>query len=312
MTEELLIGLALVVILGISAQWLAWRLRLPSILVLLLFGFVAGPVTHILNPDELLGEWLFPIVSVSVALILFEGGLSLKRSEIRTTGHVVRNLVTIGAVVTWFISAAGAYYILDFHFTLAVLFGAILVVTGPTVIIPLLRHVRAAGPISSVAKWEGIVNDPIGAILAVLVFEGIIVAGFQQAATTVIISLLETILIGTLLGGAGAYMLAFMLRRYWVPDYLQNGVTLMMVLGAFALSNLIQKESGLVTVTLMGVILANQPAVNIKPITEFKENLVVLLLSVLFIILAARLDTNALAHIGPQSLVFLLLLVFVA
>lgn len=312
MTDELIVGLAAIVILGISAQWLAWRLRLPSILLLLLAGLLAGPVTHLLNPDELLGELLFPVVSVSVAVILFEGGLSLKRADIQTTGHVVRNLVTVGAVITWAIAATGAYFILGLALPLALLFGAILVVTGPTVIIPLLRHVRAVGPVSSIAKWEGIVNDPIGAILAVLVFEGIIAAEFQQATTTIVISLLVALLIGTVLGAIGAYSLAFMLRRYWIPDYLQSVVALMVVVAAFAISNATQKESGLLTVTLMGIILTNQRGVNLKPIIEFKENLSVLLLSSLFIILAARLRLADLAGIGLPSLLFLALLIFVA
>ncbi|GAB4429786.1 MAG: sodium:proton antiporter [Anaerolineae bacterium] len=312
MTEHLLTGIALILVLGISAQWLAWKLRLPSILMLLLFGFFAGPITHLLDPDEVLGDLLFPVVSISVAIILFEGGLSLKRSEIRTTGHVVRNLVSVGALVTWAIAVAGAIYILELSFPLALLFGAILVVTGPTVIIPLLRHVRAVGPVSSIAKWEGIVNDPIGAILAVLVFEGIIAVEFQAATATIIISLLQTVLVGVLLAMAGAYGLAFMLRRYWVPDYLQAAVALMVAVGAFALSNIVQKEAGLVTVTLMGIILTNQKGLNIKPIIEFKENLGLLLLSALFIILSARLDLAELAHIGPRSLLFLVLLVLVA
>ncbi len=312
MTEELILGIAIIIVLGISAQWLAWRLRLPSILLLLLAGFLAGPVTHLLNPDELLGDLLFPVVSVSVAIILFEGGLSLKRSEIQTTGHVVRNLVTVGALVTWAIAATGAYTILGLPLPLALLFGAILVVTGPTVIIPLLRHVRAVGPVSSLAKWEGIVNDPIGAILAVLVFEGIVAAEFQQATTNIILSLLVALLIGVALGAIGAYTLAFLLRRYWIPDYLQSVVTLMVVVAAFAISNIVQKESGLLTVTLMGIILTNQRGVNIKPIIEFKENLGVLLLSSLFIILAARLRLDDLAHLGLPSLLFLAVLIFVA
>ena len=212
MTEHLIFGIAAILVLGILAQWLAWRLHLPSILLLLLFGFVAGPVTHLIDPDELLGELLFPTVSISVAIILFEGGLTLKMSEIQTTGHVIRNLMTVGAAVTWGIATVGAIYILEMDISLALLFGAILVVTGPTVIIPLLRHVRAVGPISAIAKWEGIVNDPIGAILAVLVFEGIIAAGIQAAATTVVISLLQTIVIGLILATLGAYGLAFILR----------------------------------------------------------------------------------------------------
>lgn len=315
MSEYVLLAIAGIIGFGIVAQWLAWRLGLPSILVLLIVGVLAGPITGFLNPDELLGNLLFPIISASVALILFEGGLSLKLREIRDTGHVVRNLATIGALAGWTLCAAGAYYILGFELPIALLFGAILVVTGPTVIIPLLRHVHAVGRVSSIIKWEGIVNDPIGAILAVLVFEAIAVSAHgsvQSATTTVAVSLVQTILIGLLLGWAGAGLLVLLLRRYWVPDYLQNGVALMFVLGAFTLSNMIQEESGLFTVTLMGVVMANQKAASIKHIVEFKENLRVLLIASLFIILAARVNLTDLSHLGLNSLVYLIFLIVLA
>jgi NhaP-type Na+/H+ or K+/H+ antiporter len=310
-TENLLLGMASIIVLGILAQWTAWRLGIPSILLLLVFGFLAGPITGFLNPDALLGDILFPVVSASVAVILFEGGLSLRLTELRTTAHVVRNLVTIGAFLTWLMSSAAAYYILNLNLSLALLLGAILVVTGPTVIMPLLRQVRTVGPIGSIVKWEGIVNDPIGAVLAVLVFEAIITTGIQAATMAVAISLLQTVLIGLVLGGVFAALLIFLLARYWIPDYLQNGVTLMFVLGVFAASDLIQKESGLFTVTLMGIILANQRYVSLKHIIEFKENLGVLLLSGLFIILSARLNLDLLTHLGWSSVAFLATLVLI-
>ena len=315
MNEDILIGLGTIVVVGIVAQWIAWRFNLPSILFLLIAGFFVGPVTGWLNPDELLGDLLFPVVSISVALILFEGGLSLKLRDLRTTGHVIRNLMTIGALVTWIIAALGAYWVLRFDLPVALLLGAILVVTGPTVIIPLLRHVQAVGRISAIAKWEGIVNDPIGAILAVLVFEAIVASrehGVEAAANTVVISIVETILIGLVLGGLSALLLILLLRRYWIPDYLQNSVALTLVVLAFVLSNLIQSESGLFTVTLMGIILANQRAASIKHIIEFKENLRVLLIASLFIILAARLKLEDLAYLGWGSLVFLAILILIA
>ncbi len=312
MAENFLVGIGSIFVLGIAAQWLAWRIHLPSILVLLITGFIAGPVTGFLNPDVLLGETLFPFVSLSVALILFEGGLSLKYSEVRQTGQIVINLVTIGALVTWALATVGAYYILAMELPIALLFGAILVVTGPTVIIPLLQHVRAVGRMSAIIKWEGIVNDPIGAVLAVLVFEAIAVTGgIQNTVQTVATSLIETLLIGFILGGLGAWLLIFASKRFWIPDRLQNGVTLMVVLATFVISNTIQDESGLFTVTLIGIILANQKSFDIRPIVTFKENLVVLLLSSLFIILAARLQLSDLTSLGIPSVIFLLLLILV-
>ncbi|MCB0191898.1 MAG: sodium:proton antiporter [Anaerolineae bacterium] len=311
MSEHLLIGLSSILILGIAAQWVAWRLQLPSILLLLLFGIIAGPVTAFLNPDEVLGESLFPVVSLSVALILFEGGLSLKMSDLKDTGHVVLKLVTIGTLATWSLSATAAYFLLGFELPIAILFGAVLVVTGPTVIIPLLRQIRAVGRINSIVKWEGIVNDPIGALLAVLVFEAILISGFGATTVAVTLGILLTIVNGVVLGGLGAILLLFLLKRYWIPDYLKNAVTLMIVILAFTLSNLIQAESGLFTVTLMGVILANQKVVNIKSIVEFKEHLGLLLLSSLFIILSARLQAEQLNQFTWGSIAFIAVLIFI-
>lgn len=311
MIVEPVVGLTSIIILGIATQWVAWRFGLPSILMMLLVGFMAGPVSGLLNPDQLFGTLLFPIVSISVAIILFEGGLSLKLRELRPIRAVVINLVTIGALVTWLLSAYAAYYFLALDVRLALLFGAILVVSGPTVIIPLLIQVRPIGQVGSVMKWEGIVNDPVGATLAVLVFEALSSSGVVEVQAQVLGALINTILIGAAFGLMGAIIIILTLRYYLVPDFLQNSVSLMVVLGAYTASNTFQDEAGLVTVTIMGVILANQTYVNIQPIVYFKENLRVMLISSLFIILAARLELGTLAYISPNSLLFLAALILV-
>jgi NhaP-type Na+/H+ or K+/H+ antiporter len=308
--EHLLIGLASVIVLGILAQWLAWRLHLPAILLLLVFGIIAGPVTGILEPDLVFGETLFPLVSVSVAIILFEGGLSLKLTELRKGGAVIRNLVTIGIAVTWLLAAGAAYLIVGLRLETALLIGAILVVSGPTVIIPLLRQVKPTGNIGSIIKWEGIVNDPIGAILAVLVFEVIIAGGGQGSTGVVIGGVLKAFIFGTLIGLLGAGIIVLFLRRYLVPDFLQNPVSLMLVVICYVASNAIQTESGLLAVTVMGVALTNQSYVSIKHILDFKENLRVLLIASLFIILAARLDAGQMMLASPLNWLFVLILIF--
>lgn len=312
MTEHLLVTTASILVLGIAAQWLAWRLRLPSILLLLIFGFVAGPITGFLDPDHLFGDLLFPIVSLAVAVILFEGGLSLKFAELRAMGVVLRNLITLGALVTWVVSVAAAYFVVGLDFELAVLFGAILIVTGPTVIGPLLRFVRPAGQTSPILKWEGIVIDPIGAVLAVLVFETIQASHIDEATAAIAFGLVKTILIGIVVGVSSAGLLMIAFRRHWIPDHLHNAAALMLVVSAFALSNAFQEESGLLTVTVMGVVLANQRWVSIKHIVEFKENLRVLFISGLFIILSARLQLADLAQVGLGSLAFLTILILIA
>ena len=311
MNHEILLGLGSIIVIGIAAQWLAWRIAIPSILLLLVFGFIAGPLTGFINPDKLLGDALFPIVSISVAIILFEGGLSLKFKDLKKSGNVVRNLISIGALVTWILSSLAVYFILDFDLPIALLLGAILIVTGPTVIIPLLRHVRVTGRVGSIVKWEGIVNDPIGAIIAVLVLEAILIGSFAQTIFTIVTSIIITILISAALGGFGALILIQLLKRHWIPGYLHSSITLMIVVGIFTASNLIQSESGLLSVTLLGILMANQKQANLKHIIEFKENLGILLISTLFIILAARLKLENLADLGVHSLLFLIILIVV-
>ncbi len=309
--EHPLIGLAGIVIVGIAAQWLSWRLRLPAIFLLLLAGFVAGGVTGWIDPDELLGGALFPIVSLSVAIILFEGGLSLDIAELAKIGRVVRNLASIGVVATWVLSAIAARFLLGFDWPLSALLGAILVVTGPTVIIPLLRHIRPTAKLGSAIRWEAIVNDPTGAILAVLVFNAIVVGEGQEGISAAVLGVVKALGAGGALGLAGAGLIVLLLKRYWVPDFLQSPVTLVVVMVVFSLSDLVLSESGLLAVTVMGSALASQNVVTVRHIVEFKENLRVLLISALFVILAARLPINDPTYSDPGSLLFLAVLILV-
>jgi len=309
-SETILVQVAGIIIIGVAAQWLAWRLRLPSILLLLLLGFVAGPFTGFLDPEELFGDLLLPVVSMCVALILFEGGLSLRVADLPAVGGIVRNLVSLGVLITWAVGALAAYWIFDLPAELAVLLGAILVVTGPTVIGPLLRHVRPVGTAGPILRWEGIVIDPIGALLAVLVFE-VILSGSVQP-TSIALAVLRTVVVGGGLGLLAAALLTLLLARHAVPDFLQNAAALMLVLGVFTASNQFQQESGLLAVTVMGITLANQRFVDVRHIVEFKENLRVLLIASLFILLAARLPRADLARVGVAEVIFVAVLVLVA
>jgi len=311
-TESILLSLAVVLVLGVFAQWLAWRLRLPSILLLLLFGLIAGAAGWV-DPDAVFGDLLMPIVSISVALILYEGGLTLKFSELPAVGAVVRSLVTVGALVTWLGTTLAARWLFHLPMELASVLGAVLVVTGPTVIGPLLRHIRPTGPVGPILRWEGIVIDPIGALATVLIFEALY-GQTDQAAQHALLSVARTILFGGGLGVGAALLLTQMLARYWVADYLQNAVSLMFVVAAFVGANHLQEESGLAAVTVMGMALANQKKVDVAHIAEFKENLQVLLISCLFIILAARLkpaelDAGLLLARGGLFVAVLVLLV---
>jgi len=309
--HEPVIAIALIGVVAMLCQWLAWWVKLPAILFLLLSGILLGPTLNIVDPDTLLGDLLFPFVSLSVALILFEGALTLRLEEIRGLERVVRNLVTIGMLSTWLIVAASASWFLGFSGQISLLFGAIMVVTGPTVIVPMLRTVRPTAKISNILRWEGIVIDPIGALLAVLVFEFILASGGEALSHTfAAFALMLTT--GIVLGVLSGYLLGILLRRHWLPEYLHNFATLAMVFAVFALSNTLHEESGLLTVTVMGMWLANMRGVNIEDILDFKENLSVLLISSLFIILAARIEFDQFTQLGLAAGLVFLTLQFIA
>jgi len=276
--------------MGIACQWLAWRARLPAILLLLLCGMIIGPVTGLLNPDDLFADLLFPMISLSVAVILFEGSLTLKLDEIRGLASVVRNLITVGVLITWLITAVATHYLIGFPYELAFLFGAVVVVTGPTVIVPILRTVRPNAKIANILRWEGIVIDPLGALLAVLVFDFIISSQSGNALETVSLVFGRIVLVGTTLGALAAFFLGHILRNYGIPEYLRNVLSLTLVFAVYAGADYLARESGLLSVTVMGMVLANLKNTDIDDILDFKESLSILLISGLFIILAARIE----------------------
>jgi NhaP-type Na+/H+ or K+/H+ antiporter len=285
MTIELSLMLAGMLVIGFLAQWLAWRVRLPAIVFLLLAGILLGPVSGVLDPDKLLGDLLFPAVSLAVALILFEGSLTLRFHELPGIGKAVRGLVSYGAVATVLLLALAAHLVADLTWPIALLFGALACVTGPTVIAPMLRTLRPNARIANTLRWEGIVIDPLGALFAVLIYEAIV---SRQEGHTIGI-FVATIACGVGIGALSAWMMAFFLRRQMIPEYLQNYAVLAAVLLAFSVSNALTHESGLLAVTIMGIALGNLRGVHIDDILDFKESLTTLLVSLLFILLAARL-----------------------
>lgn len=302
MNEHLILTLTLILVAGMACQWLAWRVKLPAIVFLLATGILAGPLLGWLNPDELLGDLLFPCVSLAVAVILFEGSLTLKFHEIPGLAKVIRNLITFGALFSWLIAALSARLLLDFSWEISALFGAIMVVTGPTVIMPLIRTLRPKENIANVLQWEGILIDPIGALLAVLVYEFIVSGGIQGGLLVGLGLFVKILLTGVFFGFGGGYLFSILLRKYWVPQFLHNVIALALVCGVFALSDLLAAESGLLAVTLMGVFLANRPGLDLEDILDFKETLSLLLISLLFILLAARMDLHRFLELGWAAL----------
>ena len=252
MTNTLLM-LASIGVLSLLCQWLAWRIRIPAILLLLGAGILVGPTFHILQPAPLFGNLLFPLISLAVAVILFEGSLTLRLDEIRDHGKVVRNLIPVGTLLTCLVGTLAAHWALDLTWQVSLLFGAVIVVTGPTVVVPLLRSVRPTAKLANILRWEGILIDPVGALLAVLVFEGIVSSGQSNLLGHALDTFGYTVMVGSAWAAPAAWLLGLALRKHLLPHYLQNAATLTFMLGVYALSNQLAHESGLLTVTIMGM-----------------------------------------------------------
>ncbi|WP_292290912.1 sodium:proton antiporter [Marivita sp.] len=293
---------ALVGALGVGAQWLAWRLNLPAIVLMLVAGLLVGPVFGFLDPSVAMGDLLQPIVAIAVAIILFEGGLTLNFKSLTDAATGVKRLVLIGGPVGWLLSAGVLHYVGGLSWATASVFGGIMIVTGPTVIAPLLRQARLKRRPAALLQWEAIVNDPVGALAAVLAFQVVLVgqtaATVQEAVTTLAIG----ILVATLVGLAGGWGVAKSFSRGWVPEYMKVPVLFVSVLVAFAASDALLHESGLLAVTIMGVWIANAHLPSHAEMHRFKEHATILLVSGVFILLAANMNRETLLSMNWQTL----------
>ncbi|MDQ7916494.1 sodium:proton antiporter [Mesonia sp. MT50] len=299
-----MLELAGIVILGILAQWSAWKFKIPAILPLILIGLAVGPIATLFTADgaKLIepiwngesglfpGESLFYFVSLAVSIILFEGGLTLRKGEILNVGPVIVKLITVAVVITFIGAGVASHFIFDLSWQISFLFAALVIVTGPTVITPILRNIPLKRDVSAILKWEGILIDPIGALVAVLVFEFISAGEGKEFTQTALIEFGKIVLFGFTFGFTFAHALAFSIKKNIIPHYLLNVFTLATVLGVFVLSDIFAHESGLLAVVVMGMVLGNTNLPNIKELLYFKESLSVLLVSILFILLAANIN----------------------
>ena len=316
------------IIIGVVAQWIAWRLRVPAILPLILAGILIGPGWEwysghrLVSPrfDSEAGTGLFPgnllysFVSLSIGLILFEGGLTLRLREIRGLADSIFRLTTYGAFTTTVVAGLAAHYIMGLNWQIAFLFSTLIVVTGPTVIAPIMRQINVKRQVATVLKWESIVIDPVGAFLAVL-FYNFIVAYYDPAATVyeALIKFVQSGLVGIGLGFVMGHILYFLISRLYIPKFLLNIFTLGAVVGAFLVSDAIAHESGLLTTVVMGAYLANREVPYLHDILDFKESLTLLLISLLFILLSANMTVDQITLVLTQeSLIVFLIVVVIA
>jgi len=321
-----MIEFAAIIILGVIAYWFAWKFKIPAILPLILIGLLVGPISTFITEDGkqwiqpvwngteglFPGERLFNIVSLAIGIILFEGGLTLKKDEILNVGPVIGKLITLGSAVTFLGGGIAAHYIFNLNWDISFLFSALIIVTGPTVIGPILRNIPLKKDVSTVLKWEGILIDPIGALVAVLVFEFISVGHGYEYTKEAVLEFAKIVVIGISIGFTSAYALFYALKFKLIPLYLLNVITLASVLAVFVLSDLFAHESGLLAVVVMGMVLGNLKVREIKDILYFKESLSILLISILFILLSANIDVEDLLLLyNWKALIMFLIVVFV-
>ncbi|WP_084106480.1 sodium:proton antiporter [Demequina sp. NBRC 110056] len=313
----------LVVILaaGLLAQLIAARARIPAIVVLIAAGLLLGPFTGVVQvPGN--SEEVSALIGLGVAVVLFEGAMDLRLHEVKDQRIGIRRLTLLGPPVAMVLGALAAHYVGGLEWPVAWVLGALLVVTGPTVIIPLLRQARLDKHSASLLKWEGIINDPIGVLLALMTLQYVLIvdaaidpdlANIAQAigVASVVVTLVGAVLTAVVLGGVAGFGIGIVFRRGWVPAHLQSPLLLVLVLVIYSISDHVVHESGLLAVTLMGIVLGNMRLADRERLLDFKEGLSVVVLSALFIIIPAQLELSQLTLIDWRIVAFVLVLMFV-
>ncbi len=300
---------ALVGALGVGSQWLAWRLRMPAIVLMLLAGLLVGPVLGVFDPERDIGPLMGPMISVAVAIILFEGGLTLSLHSLRGAAEGVKRLVVVGAPLGWLLSTLALRYVAGLDWASSAVFGGIMIVTGPTVIAPLLRQARLNRRPAQLLQWEAIVNDPIGALAAVLAFEVVLVLQAAETMGDAVWDIVRGIVVASVLGAAGGWVISEGFRRAYVPEFMKVPVLFAALLGIFALSDYVLHESGLLAVTVMGIWIANADLPSYTELRRFKEHATILLVSGVFILLAASMDFETLALLDWRAVGLVLVVI---
>ncbi len=322
MIESAAVGLlpakiALIAGVGIASQWLAWRMQWPAIVMMSLAGLILGPLSAlalgapVIDPQADFGELLRPTIAIAVGVILFEGGLNLNFTELRGAGQTVRRLIIPGAPIAMVLGALAGRYLAGLPWDIAWMFGGLMVVTGPTVIVPLLRQAKLSGRTGAVLRWEGIINDPIGALLAVLVYEVIRITSEGGAWLDAAGWIGFGATVGAILGLAAGFSLGWAFRHGHVPEFLKAPIVLAAVLGVFVLADLVAHETGLLAVTVFGMTVANSRLASIEEMRRFKESIAVILVSGVFVVLTASITPEIIGSVDLGMLAFVVAMLFV-
>ncbi len=311
MIDSLLFTIMLIIVLGIGSQWLAWRFGFPAIVIMTFAGLLAGPFLGIINPQEDFGQIYNPIISAAVAIILFEGSLSLDYREIRGVGRPILRIISFGAFIAWILGSVAAHYFAGLSWAVAFVIGGLFTVTGPTVILPLLRQAKLKSRPAAILKWEGVIVDPLGALLAVFAFE-IIQFLTEEAVTaqTLLLFFVASAVAG-ILGWLFGRVSGWMIEKGHVPEFLKSPFVFAFVLACFSISDEIMHETGLLAVTAMGITMANMNITSIDDMRHFKETMSVMLISAVFIMITASLPIETLLEIFSWNILsFVILMMF--
>lgn len=311
LVSSLLFEIMIIGMLGIGSQWLAWRYRMPAIVIMAIAGLLVGPIFGVINPEEHFGSLYSPIISVAVAIILFEGSLNLNFKELRDAGKPIFRISTIGAFIAWILGSLTAHYVAGLSWAVAFVIGGLFIVTGPTVIMPLLRQSKLKSRVAKILKWEGIVVDPIGALLAVFAFEIITFITADNPDGTKLFLFFAASLFAIFIGWICGKGLGWMFETGHIPEFLKSPAVIVVVIFCFTAADLTMHETGLLSVTAMGITLANMGISSISDMRHFKENISVLLISTIFIMLTASLEVDTLLRIfSPNIIGYVLLMMF--
>ncbi|MCH4022882.1 MAG: cation:proton antiporter [Acetobacter sp.] len=299
---------------GVLAQWLAWRFRFPAIVMLFGLGLLLGPGLQILHPSQQIGTIFHPLVSLAVALIVFEGGLALDLRQLREAGEGVIRLTLVALPISWLFGTLAAHYVGDIGWGAACLFGAIIVVTGPTVVLPLLRHTKLRPKVAAFLRWEAIVNDPIGAILAALVLEVLLISPGHNPLidyATIVPQVIFSTAVAIVLGIGCAWGVKRLFEHDLMPELLKSPAILALVLAVYVLGTSIMEGAGLMAATIFGMALTNMRIPGLAELTRIKESMVVLLVSLLFILLSADLHREVLGRLSWSLLSLTCAVIFI-
>ncbi|ASK62015.1 sodium:proton exchanger [Virgibacillus phasianinus] len=312
MVPSILFEIMLIGLLGIGSQWLAWRYRMPAIVVMSVAGLLVGPVFGIMDPEEDFGNLYGPIITVAVAIILFEASLNLSFKELRGLGKPIFRITTFGAFIAWILGSLTAHYIAGLSWAVAFVIGGLFIVTGPTVILPLLRQSKLKPRAAKILKWEGIIVDPIGALLAVFAFEIISFFTAQNPDGSDLVMFFAASIFAAILGWACGRGIGWMFETGNIPEYLKSPGVFIVVILCFTVADEITHETGLLAVTAMGITLANMGISSVADMRHFKENMSMLLISAIFIMLTASLQVEILLEIfQPRIIGYVILMMFI-